>query len=272
MDFDFSLVLVIAVGITGAVYLLDVLLLGRQRKAALAGYRKQCDDQAQQPEPTREEAILREPIWVEYPKAFFPVLFVVLVLRSFLFEPFKIPSGSMIPTLDVGDYILVNKYAYGLRLPVLGTEIVPIGLPQRGDILVFRYPENPRINYIKRVIGVPGDIIRYENKQLYVNGEKVPVELVAQIPPGIPQIRIYTEQLGDAEYRIQHELRRPPDGSGTWLVGEGQYFTLGDNRDNSRDSRYWNFVPENHIVGKAVAVWMHMPGWIPSFQHNRVLD
>jgi signal peptidase I len=145
-------------------------------------------------------------------------------------------------------------------------------LPQRGDILVFRYPENPRINYIKRVVGVPGDLIRYENRQLYVNGEAVPIALQAQIPPGIPRIKIYTEKLGEVEYQIQHDLAVRPDSSGTWLVGEGQYFTLGDNRDNSRDSRYWNFVPENHIVGKAFAVWMHMPGWIPSFNHNRFLD
>jgi signal peptidase I len=271
MDFDFSLVLVVLVGCTGVVWLLDVALLAPRRGQAAARYREQITSKGQgqgQIDPQVEASMLREPAWIEYPKAFFPVLLVVLLLRSFLFEPFKIPSSSMVPTLEIGDYILVNKYAYGLRLPLIGTEIVPVGLPQRGDILVFRYPENPRINYIKRVVGIPGDLIRYEDQQLWVNGEKVPLKPEQRLP----RFTIYTESLGGKEHLVQYENYRLPTGSGSWLVGDGEYFTLGDNRDNSKDSRFWGFVPENHIVGQAFAVWMHMPGWIPSFRNNRFLN
>ena len=270
MDFDFSLILVIVVGITGTVYLLDLLIFRPLRRKDSAQYKAQVGSHADQSVIDEYE---REPAWIEYPKAFFPVLFVVLVLRSFLFEPFKIPSGSMNPTLLDGDYILVNKYTYGIRLPVIGTEVISVGLPQRGDILVFRYPENPRINYIKRVVGIPGDEIRYDNKQLYINGEKIEPEFVAQLQPGRPQYKIYTETLGEVKHQMQHTMSRPAMVSDTWVVGEGQYFVLGDNRDNSKDSRFWNFVPEENIVGRAFAIWMHMPGWsFPSFDRNQFLD
>ena len=249
MDFDFALILVALVGFTGFVYLLEVLFFRRRRA---------------------EGAPM--PAAIEYPVSFFPVLLVVLVLRSFLIEPFKIPTGSMIPTLLVGDYILVNKFAYGIRLPVLGTEIIPIGKPQRGDIMVFKYPEKPSINYIKRVVGLPGDTIRYENKRIYVNGELVDQVLEAQLPAGKPEFKIYNEQLGDVNHTIMITLQRGSDQPQSWTVPADSYFMLGDNRDNSRDSRYWGFVPDGLIVGKAFAIWMHMPGWIPSFERNQMVE
>lgn len=249
MDFDFALILVALVGFTGFVYLLDILIFRRRRGK---------DDPA--------------PAWIEYPVSFFPVLLVVLLLRSFLVEPFKIPTGSMIPTLLVGDYILVNKFAYGLRLPVLGTEIIPIGKPKRGDIMVFKYPEKPSINYIKRVVGLPGDTIRYENKRLYINDVLVEQTLEAQLPAGKPEFKIYNEQLGEVNHAIMITLQRPAEPGQSWTVPPDSYFVLGDNRDNSRDSRYWQFVPDELIVGKAFAVWMHMPGWVPSFERNRFIE
>lgn len=269
MDIDFSLVLVILVSITGFVYLLDIAVFGRLRTAAAESYKSQVGEA--NVDETVLEKTLREPAWIEYPKSFFPVLFVVLVLRSFLLEPFKIPSGSMIPTLQIGDYILVNKFSYGFRLPVIGTEIIPMGLPERGDILVFRYPQKPTINFIKRVVGLPGDEIRYENKRIFINGELVTQEYVAQTPPNRPINRIYNETLGDIDHRIQVDLQIPAKPPKSWVVPEGHYFVMGDNRDHSSDSRVWGFVPENNIVGKAFAVWMHMPGWVPSFDHNRFL-
>lgn len=249
MDFDFALVLVALVGFTGAVYLLEVLFLRPRRPEG-------------KPVPTL----------VEYPVSFFPVLLVVLVLRSFLVEPFKIPTGSMIPTLLVGDYILVNKFAYGIRLPVLGTEIIAVGKPQRGDIMVFKYPEKPSINYIKRVVGLPGDTIRYENKRVYVNDVLVEQSLEAQLPASKPEFKIYNEQLGDVNHAIMITLQRPDERPQSWTVPPDSYFMLGDNRDNSRDSRYWQFVPDKLVVGKAFAIWMHMPGWIPSFERNQLVE
>ena len=248
MDVNFELILVILVGVTGLVYLLDILMLRRQRP----------------------EGGTVSPL-VEYSVSFFPVLLVVLVLRSFLVEPFKIPTGSMIPTLLVGDYILVNKFAYGIRLPVIGTEIIPVGKPKRGDVMVFKYPEKPSINYIKRVIGVPGDHIRYENKQLFINGVPMKQTLLAQLPAGDPEFKIYNEELGKVNHEIMLMTQRPNEQPMSWVVPKDSYFMMGDNRDNSRDSRYWGFVPDKLIVGKAFAVWMHMPDWVPSFSHDRFI-
>lgn len=271
MDIDFAFWLVIMVGVSGAVTLIDVLFFLPRRQRAVEAYRAAVKG------PVDEQVVenlLREPLLIEYPKAFFPVLAIVLILRSFLVEPYKIPSGSMLPTLEIGDYILVNKFAYGLRLPVIGTEVVPVGKPHRGDVLVFRYPEQPSINFIKRVVGIPGDEIRYENKQLFINGELAGQDLEAQFPPSNPTRRIYNENLGGVTHTIQVDLNRNQAPAQSFKVPADSYLVFGDNRDNSRDSRYWGFVPDHLIVGKAFAVWMHMPpgSWIPDFGRNGVIN
>jgi len=190
---------------------------------------------------------------VEYSQSFFPVLLIVLVLRSFVFEPFRIPSGSMEPTLFRGDFIFVKKYAYGLRLPVLETEILETGEPERGDVIVFRLPSEPSVNYIKRVIGLPGDRIEYRDHRLTINGELV------DLVPG-EEARVFVETLDDREHRIQITAPGSRAGEDSYRVPDGHYFVMGDNRDNSRDSRYINAIPETHLVGEATRIWMHMDG------------
>lgn len=263
---DFSLMLVAAVAVTGVIWLLDLLWwrpARRQRLAtAEAGTTEGLDERA------REKA-LKEPWPVDYARSFFPVLLVVLVLRSFVVEPFQIPSGSMRPTLEVGDFILVNKFAYGLRLPVVHTEIVDLGEPERGDVMVFRFPDEPAVNFIKRVVGLPGDRIRYEDKQLFVNGEPVPKRLLEAGPMAAPTELLLAEQLGELEHRIYNNPRDPGPQVRELVVPKGHYFTMGDNRDHSNDSRYWGFVPEANIVGRAFAVWMHWDGGLPSFTSVR---
>jgi signal peptidase I len=201
---------------------------------------------------------------VEVVGSLFPVLLLVLVFRSFLFEPFKIPSGSMIPTLWIGDFIVVNKYAYGLRLPVLNSKIVETGEPERGDIIVFRFPEDERVNYIKRVIGLPGDTVTYRDKSLYINGE--PVEQTPdggwegvglnRNPPGTSPV-LRQEYLTEEPHPIVVYPSRRNSRTVSVTVPEGHYFVMGDNRDQSLDSRAWGFVPEENLVGKAVRIWMH---------------
>ena len=219
------------------------------------------------------EETLTPPKWVEYGVSFFPVFFVVFVLRSFLAEPFQIPSPSMVPTLAIGDFVLVNKYAYGLRVPVFGTKFVPIGLPERGDIMVFVPPHDDRY-FIKRVVGTPGDVIRYERKSLTINGERIEYALLEK-QPLLPGVRAYSEKLGDEPHVIYRYpgFVEPRDWGTEWVVPEGHYFMMGDNRGKSDDSRRWEYVPEKNIVGKAVAVWMHKdPGWHwPTFAMNRWL-
>lgn len=196
---------------------------------------------------------------IDYSRSFFPVLLLVLIIRSFIFEPFRIPSGSMMPTLLQGDYIFVKKYAYGLRLPVIEKKIVETGDPQRGDVVVFRLPSEPNVNYIKRVIGLPGDEIVYERHRLTVNGEPVAVKRDAEHPVASSPAR-FVEQLGDREHAI---LVTDPDNAmrdGMYTVPDGHYFMMGDNRDNSRDSRFIGAIPESHLVGEAVRIWMHMDG------------
>ncbi|HLW04134.1 MAG TPA: signal peptidase I [Azoarcus sp.] len=216
------------------------------------------------------------PWWVEYGASFFPVILVVFTLRSFIAEPFKIPSGSMIPTLHVGDFILVNKYTYGIRLPVINKKIISINDPQRGDVMVFRYPQDPSMDYIKRVVGLPGDRVEYRNKRLTINGEDI-----ALVPDGeyLHPERLYysprfREKLGDKEHAVLIEPDVPPyissamnfphrenctyTSSGlTCTVPEGHYFALGDNRDASSDSRVWGFIPEENIVGRAFFIWFN---------------
>ena len=276
MDIDFSLVLLVLVLVSGVISLADRMLREKDRKAAADKLRA-----AQQP---HSEALLmaiaeaeREPVVVEYAKSFFPVLLIVLVLRSFLVEPFQIPSGSMIPTLEVGDFILVNKYTYGLRLPVVGTKIVPMNEPKRGEVMVFIPPHDKRY-FIKRVVGLPGDTVRYEDKVLYVNGEQImsePVDDVQiEMPNGMMRAgTLYNETLGGVEHLTQIIDAPPRDERTVWVVPEGHYFMMGDNRDNSADSRVWGAVPEKNIVGKAFAVWMHKePGLhLPTFSRNGLI-
>jgi signal peptidase I len=227
-----------------------------------------------------------EPWWIEYPKSFFPVILIVFVLRSFVVEPFRIPSGSMIPTLLVGDFILVNKYTYGVRLPVINKKIVQLNDPQRGDVMVFRYPEDTTLDYIKRVVGVPGDVVTYKNKRLYINGEVQPVKELGEYlhPERMTYSRRFAEKLSGQE----HEILNDEGGSMVVLhkqfpgvdqcsynaegfvckVPAGHYFMMGDNRDNSADSRVWGFVPDENIVGKAFFIWFNLGdlGRIGSFK------
>ncbi len=235
MSFNLEMFLVVSTAVTGVVLVLYRLLRGR--RAA----------QSKRPWP------------VELSHSFFPILLIVLVFRSFLFEPFRIPSGSMLPTLEIGDFILVNKFSYGLRLPVLHRNFLDVGAPARGDVVVFRFPDDPSQNFIKRLIGLPGDRIVYRDKRLRVNGDEIkltPFEPDAR-ERSQPEDRIYArERLSGAEHLI---LLR--DGayarSGEWEVPAGHYFVMGDNRDNSNDSRVWGFVPEDHLAGRAGLVWMH---------------
>lgn len=247
MDFDFALVLFIAVVVTGAIWLLDIFVLRKLRDS-----------------DSEKES---EPLIVEYAISFFPVLFIVFLIRSFLFEPFQIPSKSMVPTLQVGDFILVNKFTYGIRLPILGTKVIPINEPSRGEVMVFIPPHDERY-FIKRVIGLPGDYIRIKDSQLWVNNEPYIQEFVDVVSKKMSsETQLMIETTGNVTHEIQK--RYPPgDYSQSFetVVPEGHYFMMGDNRDNSLDSREWGPVPESNIVGRAVAIWMHWENWdIPSF-------
>lgn len=254
----FAAVLLLATVITGSIWLIDGLLNSRKR-AKDSG----------------------EPVLVEMARSFFPVILIVFLLRSFLYEPFKIPSGSMVPTLLIGDFILVNKYTYGLRLPVLNKKILEVNSPKRSDVMVFRFPENPSKDYIKRVIGVPGDTVTYQNKQLIVNGKAVKQEkagIFTEVDDrmNMSQYEVFKESLSDKPHTMMVNSERRPfylssvhpqfpyknncayneDGF-SCKVPAGNYFMMGDSRDNSEDGRYWGFVPEENIVGKAVLVWMN---------------
>jgi signal peptidase I len=264
MDMDFALVMFILLLTTGSVWLLDIWVLQPKRMAGSSAGA----------EPKKE------PWWVEYSKSFFPVILAVFLLRSFLVEPFKIPSGSMIPTLQVGDFILVNKFTYGIRLPILNKKIIQINNPKRGDVMVFHYPENPSLDYIKRVVGLPGDTISYRDKTLYLNGVIQQLDKISDynyVENGLKFV--HTERYKENLQGHPHEILIDPESAGIHLgavaefpqreacaysqdevrctVPAGHYFMLGDNRDNSRDSRYWGFVPDNLIVGKAFLIWMN---------------
>jgi signal peptidase I len=273
---DFSLVLVLVVVISALVWALDKLLFApvRARRARAAG---------------QDPAAQVLPVTVDYARSFLPVALVVLVIRSFIFEPFRIPSDSMMPTLVDGDFILVNKYAYGLRLPVLQTKIVPIAEPQRGDVVVFRYPPDPAINYIKRLVGLPGDRVMIRDDQIYLNGQPVPLTDEERYSDGCYfDMRLQTEQLGEHRHQVlscrtPNDLLAPPAASCNRrlersyvceepplaagfedrgdlreiVVPPGQYLMIGDNRDNSADGRYWGFVPEDHLVGRASIIWFN---------------
>ena len=297
----FSLLLIGATLLTGLVWLLDrfVLLPWRQRRVlkAESATGKALD-------AGTIETLMREPGWVEQCKGVFPVIAAVLVLRSFLFEPFQIPSGSMMPTLLVGDFILVQKFAYGVKEPLNNSTLLETGHPKRGDVVVFKYPEEPTVDYIKRVVGLPGDRIIYRNKQLFIqpacagSQDCLAIAKVEQtflssgdfIQGGVPLER-YQEQLGNVSHRILKNpqqpdyvpmyFHQPGNEADEWVVPEGHYFAMGDNRDNSKDSRFWGFVPERNLVGKAVFIWISfeferdpgspIPGWIPTgVRFNRI--
>ena len=257
MSFDFPTLLVAATFFTGLAWAVDAVLWAPRR-------RRQAGALVAAGESTDSVPVaraLKEPVWVEYSKSFFPVILAVLLLRSFLVEPFRIPSGSMMPTLLVGDFILVNKYTYGLRLPVLNSKILELGEPERGDVVVFRYPKDPSVDYIKRVVGVPGDTIGYFDKVVYVNGKpagQVPAGVYVGTGSGVSMSGASrrTEQLGDQQHEIL-VMPRAPGLEGEYIVREGEYFVMGDNRDNSNDSRFWGAVPEANLVGKAFRIWMN---------------
>ena len=251
---SFALFLLILLVVTGVVWALEAAWLRRSRPA-----------------------LAKQPWWVEYSVSFFPVILIVFLLRSFLVEPFKIPSSSMVPTLLVGDFILVNKFTYGIRLPVANKKVMELGSPRRGDVMVFRYPEDPSLDYIKRVVGLPGDRIEYRNKRLFINGTQVPVR---QIDDYLSKERMqfsrrYLETLNGVEHEILLEEDAPafvapsrafPHAGNcnynmnglACTVPPGHYFAMGDNRDNSSDSRVWGFVPDENIVGKAFFIWLNL--------------
>ncbi|AKS42440.1 signal peptidase I [Wenzhouxiangella marina] len=244
MYIDYALILTLLTLATGVLWALDRFFFRRRRG------KNQSATGAGKP--------------VEVVGSFFPILLVVLIFRSFLFEPFKIPSASMVPSLLIGDFIVVNKFAYGLRLPVLNTEFLSTGEPERGDVVVFRYPVDGRTNFIKRVIGLPGDTITYRNKMLFINGEPMLQEQdgvwigegINRNRPGERPLR-RIEQLGEVSHPILVNPQTVQRGQQSWTVPEGHYFVMGDNRDASSDSRAWGFVPEDHLVGKATRIWMH---------------
>lgn len=264
MNINFPLLLVLLTAATGLIWLLDAKLLRPRR---MAGYQAQGGPEAEESQATDPD----EPWLSEISRSFFPVLAIVLVLRSFLVEPFQIPSGSMLPTLEVGDFILVNKFSYGLRLPVLDYKFVEIGDPQRGDVMVFKFPVDPSINYIKRVVGLPGDKVAYKDKQLTINGEPVPQARVA----ALSGVDLLAESLDSADHQVYHSRsRRDLNAEDEWQVPEGHYFVLGDNRDNSKDSRYWGFVPDELVVGRAFAIWMHWESFtsLPRFHRFGAIE
>ncbi|WP_458734352.1 signal peptidase I [Zobellella taiwanensis] len=293
MASTFALILVLVTLVTGIIWACDKWIWAPKRAHRLAEAQLAHGNKV-------DKAVLARaataPGWIEQAKSIFPVIAAVLVLRSFIYEPFQIPSGSMMPTLLVGDFILVEKFSYGLKEPVSNTTLIPTGRPERGDVAVFKYPENPRIDYIKRIVGLPGDRLVYRDKQLYIKpacdgdacSDFAPVPLTFEqsgefTQMGIPLER-YRESLTERSHevlinpllpdRVSMYYRQPNTARDEWVVPEGHYFAIGDNRDNSTDSRFWGFVPEQNLVGKAVAIWISfeferdadswLPGWVPS--------
>jgi len=288
---NFALILFVLMVVTGIIWVLDLVVFSKQRRAAankaLVEYDERMArsaangirmDEQGNARSKLESDILRQPTWIEYSGSFFPVIALVFFLRSFLWEPFKIPSSSMVPTLLIGDLILVNKYTYGIRLPIINKKVVQLNDPQRGDVMVFKYPKDMSQDYIKRVIGVPGDKIVYQNKRLTVNGQVISYAgMEDYLEEGtLTYQKQFSEQLGNVQHRILNDdtkasinLGQVEDFPGreactfnyegfSCVVPEGNYFMMGDNRDNSADSRYWGFVPDKNIVGKAFFVWMNL--------------
>ena len=287
VDGNFALLLFLATLVTGVYWLAERFHFLPQRLRAAADLeahaarrRSELDQQGvKQVDGDLAQAksrLLQQPWWLDWTAGLFPVILMVFLLRSFLFEPFKIPSGSMIPTLWVGDLILVNKFHYGVRLPVINTKLTDGNPPQRGDVMVFRYPPKPSLDYIKRVVGLPGDEVAYLNKRLRVNGQVVETGPVPEFfdEDSMRYMKQFEEKLGDKPHRMLNDDDRPAfvPGAEDFIykdncrysvegvvckVPAGHFFMMGDNRDNSLDSRYWGFVPERNIVGRAVFVWMN---------------
>lgn len=254
MNFNFELILFYAVAISGLISLLDICFLAKKRQYA---------------------NVKKIPMIIDYARSFFPVLLLVFLLRSFLYEPFRIPSGSLKPTLNIGDFILVNKFDYGIRLPVIHKKLYKLGEPGRGDIIVFRWPPNPSVDFIKRVIGVPGDHINYINKTLYVNGKKISQQFVKNTVDRDDQgMNVDVTEKQEDFFGIKHAIYQSPDHPNDdvkeIIVPAGMYFVMGDNRDNSADSRYWGFVPDENIVGKAKFVWMSWDGLTHDIRWSRI--
>ncbi len=286
---NFALLLFLATVVTGLFWLAERLyFLPRRRRAAEALEASLADRQARlaqqgitqvdKVDPRARERLVMQPWWLDWTAGLFPVILAVFLLRSFLFEPFKIPSGSMIPTLQIGDLILVNKFTYGLRLPVINTKITSGRSPARGDVMVFRYPPNPSLDYIKRVVGVPGDEVAYLNKKLTINGQAISKDAMPEYfdQDAMRYFKEYSEKLGEKPHQLLNDDSRRAGVSEAEVipfanqqncrysvegvvckVPEGHYFMMGDNRDNSLDSRYWGFVPDKNIVGRAFFVWMN---------------
>ena len=306
--FDINIVLVIATLVTGLIWLADASFFAKKRRSntqVKAKANKQGDasetgasvkkkkDSKSNPDKAdnkagskvgnkkvgnKEANITGKPNFiVQYARSFFPVLFVVLIVRSFVVEPFQIPSGSMLPSLQVGDFILVSKFSYGMRSPVGNYKLIETGQPERGDVMVFYYPGDGKTHFIKRVIGLPGDKISYENKRLYVNGALVE-ELIVTDPVANPPMQLYQANLPmDTRDYKKHLVQKDYlvyGEDGTWVVPAGHYFVMGDNRDNSNDSRFWGFVPDKLVVGKAFYIWMHWPRFLslPGFSRNGTID
>jgi len=285
---NFSLLLFVLTVVTFGYWLAERLHFKPAREAAAAELERQ--DAARRADLARmgidkvdgdvaqaREKLLMQPWWLDWTAGLFPVIVIVFLLRSFLFEPFKIPSGSMVPTLLVGDLILVNKYHYGVRLPVINKKIIANKDPQRGDVMVFRYPPDPRVDYIKRVVGVPGDEVAYLNQKLTINGKELPLKPLGEFydEDSLRYAPQFSEALGSVDHRILVDPKRQPYFSAddkrfpfrdncrysaegvVCKVPQGHYFMMGDNRDNSLDSRFWGFVPDENIVGRAFFVWMN---------------
>ncbi len=282
---NFALILFVLTVVTAVFWVLDLKRFAPARRRAAEEAGKRFDAANREAIDRGEAAVLDErkrltekllaqPWWLEYTAGLFPVILIVFLLRSFLFEPFRIPSGSMLPTLHIGDFILVNKFNYGIRLPVLNTKIIPVGSPKRGDVVVFKYPMDESVDYIKRVVGTPGDTVEYRDKVLFINGEE---QIQVNPRDWVDENTLITleekdEMLGGVSHLMARDHRRP-----SWVperailrkeescsynergfvctVPEGHYFMMGDNRDNSEDSRYWGFVADSQIVGEAVLIW-----------------
>ncbi len=266
MTFDFPMILVLATFVTGVTWLLDVIFWAPKRRKKLTA--AAADGPAGEEARAAKSEPGKIPYFVELSRSFFPVILAVLVIRSFIVEPFRIPSGSMLPTLHIGDFILVNKFAYGLRLPVLNTKILSAGTPQRGDVIVFRYPDDTKIDFIKRVVGVPGDTVSYHDRVVYINGVAQKQDYIGTYigqgaEASMTGASVEMEHLG----KVNHKILLLPNGDMRdfkYTIPSGHYFVMGDNRDNSRDSRYWGTVPDSDLVGKAFLIWMN---WDPEVSH-----